>query len=232
MDEKFKIAVLFRGPVRPTVQSTVARCSEFMAQMSNIQNATITTYLATWRNWKQNKASELLATDMFDNVIMQTEPTDAQIARATKIKNLPNGAEIRPVFNMYYQSKTALDLIAQADDYHFIVHSRTDIAMQLGQHLPDWFDANAYTAPHVHGVLAPHAPHVPAEEQWMCDQFGIAPAGMMHAAWNYGSIAELGQRIEAADKPEAVLQTMMTTRNIPAKAPSYVQWQLDPRRNA
>ena len=232
MDNKVKIAVLFRGPVRPTVHSTVARCSEFIAQMSNIQNATVTTYLATWRGWKNNTAAELLATDMFDNVIMQTEPTDAQIERATKIKNLPNGAEIRPVFNMYYQSKTALDLIYQADDYHFIVHTRTDIAMHMGQHLPDWFDTNAYTAPHVPGVLAPHAPHVPAEEQWMCDQFGIAPAGMMHAAWNYGSIAELGQRIEAADKPEAVLQTMMTTRNIPAKAPSYVQWQLDPQRNA
>jgi hypothetical protein len=228
---RVKIAVLFRGPVRPGVGDVVQRCSEFMQQFQSVTNATVCTYLATWRNWKQQRASDLMAMDLFDNVIMQTEPTDEQIQRATTIKNLPNGAEIRPVFNMYYQSKTAMELIQQADDYDFIVHSRTDIVMQFGQFLPDWFSSTAYSAPHVHGVLAPHAPHVPAEEQWMCDQFGIARADMMRAAWDYGTIQDLGRRIEAADIPERVLQTMIDERNIPVLAPKYVAWQLDPRRN-
>jgi hypothetical protein len=132
---------------------------------------------------------------------------------------------------MYYQSKTALDLIHAADDYAFIVHSRTDMIMDMGPHLPRWFDTEAYTAPHVPGVLAPHAPHIPPEELWICDQFGIAPAAWMQRAWDYGSITELGRRIEAADKPEAVLQTMIEEAHIPVKAPPYLRWQLDPRRN-
>ena len=227
-----KIAVLFRGPVRPTVASTAQRVREFMAQFEGVQNADVTTYLATWRSWKDQRATELLSQDLFDNVIMQTEPTEEQIARATALETLPNGADIRPVFNMYYQSKTALDLIYMADSYDWIVHTRTDLVMQLGPHIPQWFDQGAYTAPHVPGVMAPHAPHIAPEDLWICDQFGIAPADMMHAAWNYGSIRDLGQRIEAADKPEAVLQTVMTERNIPWRAPPYVAWQLDPQRNS
>jgi hypothetical protein len=203
-----------------------------MNQFNMIRDAEFTTYLATWRGWKQYKASDLIAMDLFDNVIMQTEPTDTQIERATKIKKLPKGAEIRPVFNMYYQSKTALDIIHAADDYDFIVHSRTDMVMQFGEHLPSWFDQNAYVAPHVTGIFAPHAPHIPAEEMFMCDQFGVAPAGMMHAAWNYGSVSDLGQLIEAADIPERILENMMSKANIPARTAPWAAWQLDPNRNA
>ena len=228
---KIKIAVLFRGPMRPDPGSVLQRVSDFMAQMNQIGNAEVHTYLATWRTWRDHKASTVLGMDLFDNVIMQTEPTDAQIERATKIKNLPNGADIRPVFNMYYQSKTALDIIHAADDYAFIVHSRTDIIMNMGHHLPQWFDTEAYTAPHVPGVLAPHAPHIAPEDLWMCDQFGIAPAAWMQRAWDYGTIKELGRRIEAADIPERVLQTMLEEAHIPVKAPPNVQWALDPRRN-
>lgn len=229
---RVKIAVLFRGPMRPDTDSVVARCSEFMNQLRQITNAEFHTYLATWRSWRDHKASTVLGMDLFDNVIMQTEPTDAQIERATKIKRLPNGAAIRPVYNMYYQSKTALDLIHAADDYAFIIHTRTDMVMDLGQHLPQWFDAEAYTAPHVPGLAAPHAPHIPAADMWMCDQFGIAPAPWMQRAWDYGSTAELGRRIEAADKPEAVLQTMIEEAHIPVKAPPHAHWVLDPRRNS
>ena len=54
---------------------------------------------------------------------------------------------------------------------------------------------------------------------------------MMQAAWDYGTIQDLGKRIEAADIPERVLQNMMRERNIPAKAPPTLHWALDPRRN-
>lgn len=219
-ERKVKVAVLFRGPVRPDISSVSTRCNEFMAQFANVQNVEFVTYLATWRQWRDHRASDLIHLDQFDNVLMQTEPTDAQIARATGIKNLPNGAEIRPVFNMYYQSKTALDVIHAADDYDYIVHSRTDMRMVMGETMAEWFDNAAYTAPHVH----PHP--------WTNDQFGIAPAAMMYAAWNYGSIANLGKLIEAADIPERVLQMMMENVNLPIKAVPYHICQLDPMRNA
>jgi hypothetical protein len=91
--------------------------------------------------------------------------------------------------------------------------------MIMGETMAEWFDNAAYTAPHVH----PHP--------WMCDQFGIAPAAMMYAAWNYGSIAQLGKDIEAADIPERVLQNRIDALGIPVKAPKYALWDLDPRRN-
>lgn len=231
-ERRVKIAVLFRGPVRPDVISVTYRVREFMAQFHGAQNAELTTYLATWRNWRQQRALDLVAQDLFDNILVQTEPTDQQIERCTRLKKLPNGADIRPVFNMYYQSKTALDLIHAADDYDFIVHTRTDMIMQMGEHITEWFDPNAYAAPHVPGVAAPHAPHIRPEDLWMCDQYGVAPARMMHGAWDYVDLGQLGRMIEAADIPERVLQMMMQTRGIPAKAPPNQLWELDPRRNA
>lgn len=214
-----KIAVLFRGPVRPNLQSVVARCSEFMQQFSGAQNVEFHTYLATWRYWRQQKASDLINLDLFNNVIMQEMPTDAHRQRCTKLTKLPNGADIEPVYNMYYQSKTALDLIVRSDTYSYIIHNRTDLQMLFGEHINSWFDPNYYVAPHVH----PHP--------WMCDQFGVAPGAMMHKAWDYGELDNLGRLIEAADKPEAVLQTMIDTAGIPVRTAQYRSWILDPTRN-
>ncbi len=213
-----KIAVLFRGPVRPQPHFVVERCREFMSQFANV-DAEIHTYLATWRTWRTYKASDIMALDLFDNVIMQTAPNDTHRERCTALKKLQNGADIEPVFNMYYQSKTALDLIMNADQYDYIVHTRTDLQMLFGPHLPQWFDPNYYVT--VHAKPRP----------WTCDQMGIAPAKMMQAAWDYKTIENLGKMIEAADKPEAVLETMIEAANIPVRTAAYQIWQLDPRRN-
>jgi len=212
-----KIAVLFRGPVRPQPYNVVERYREFMSQFINI-DAEVTTYLATWRQWKNYKASDILGLDLFDNVIMQTEPTDAHRERCTALKKLQNGADIRPVYNMYYQSRTALDLIVNADNYDYIVHTRTDLQMIFGAHLPQWFNSS-YTTIHA----KPHP--------WTCDQMAIAPTKLMYNAWNYGTIEHLGRMIEAADKPEAVLEMMIEDSKVPVKTAPYDLWRLDHRRN-
>jgi hypothetical protein len=214
-----KIAVLFRGPIRPNLQSVLARCGEFMQQFSGAQNVEFHTYLATWRYWRQQKASDLINLDLFDNVIMQEAPTESHRLRCTKLTKLPNGADIEPVYNMYYQSKTALDLIVRSDTYSYIIHNRTDLQMLFGEHINSWFDPNYYVAPHVH------------PNPWMCDQFGIAPGAMMHKAWDYGELDNLGRLIEAADKPETVLQTMIDSAGIPVRTAQYTSWMLDPARN-
>lgn len=218
-NRKVKIAVLFRGPVRPDIPSVVARCSELMTQFQYIQNVEFTTYLATWRTWKNVNATDLIGMNLFDNVLMQTQMGDQQIELFTKLKNLPGGHTIRSVWNQYQQSKIALDTIMSTDRYDFIVHSRTDIVMQFGPHLQQWFDFGAYTAPHVTGA------------PWMCDQFGIAPAPMMHAAWDYGSLENLGQMMDQVDIAERILELMLAKSNIPVKAVPYTAWQLDPNRN-
>ena len=213
-----KIAILFRGPIRPTPATAFERYLEFMSHFTN-SDIEVHTYLATWRMWKNYKACDLISLNLFDNVIMQTAPTEAHRLRCTKLVKLPNGADIEPVFNMYYQSKTALDLIVNSDNYDYIIHTRPDMKILIEGYLDQWFDPNFYVAPHVH------------PKPWMNDQFGIAPSVMMHKAWDYGDIGNLGKLIEQADKPEAVLQTMIDQKGIPVKAGQYKIWQLDPRRN-
>lgn len=215
-----KIAILFRGPVRPQPASVVDRFKEFMSQFNGAQGVEIHTYLATWRRWKQHKASDLISLDLFDNVIMQEAPTAEHHRRCTPISKLPKGADVEPVFNMYYQSKTALDLIVRSDNYSYIVHTRTDMRMLMGQHINEWFDPDHYVAPHVH------------PNPWMCDQFGIATGETMHKAWDYGDISNLGKLIESADIPERILEMMMDRAGIKAKAAPYAAWQLDPMRNS
>ena len=215
-----KIAVLFRGPVRPNPDKVVERYNEFMTHFDNlVPQIEVHTYLATWRTWKSHNASELLALNLFDNVLMQTAPTEAHRLRCTKLTRLPNGAHIEPVFNMYYQSKTALDLIVNADTYNFIVHTRTDLQMVMCPDLSQWFDPNYYVT--IHAKPNP----------WTCDQFGIATGEMMHKAWDYGDIGNLGKLIEAADKPEAILEMMIEAANIPVRTAPYQVWNLDPTRN-
>lgn len=230
-EKKLKIAVLFRGPVRPTIPSVLARCDEFMSQFRQVENAEFTTYLATWRTWKDIKAADLVAMDRFDNVLMQTQMSDTQIADFTKVQRLPGGHTIRSVWNQYHQCKVALDWVADSDRYDFIVHSRTDIIMQFGPHLAQWFDPNAYVAPHVTGVFAPHAPHIPADQMFLCDQFGVAPAEMMRAAWNYGTMERLGEMIDRADIQERIVEWLAADAQLPLKAAPWAAWTLDPQRN-
>lgn len=227
-----KIAILFRGPVRPNPANVVNRVREFMAQFQGAQGVEIHTYLATWRTWRQHRASDLLALDLFDNVLMQEAPTEEHRKRCTRLTKLPNGANIEPVFNMYYQSKTALDLIVRSDTYSYIIHTRTDLQMLLGPHINDWFDPECYVAPHVPGILAPHAPHIKPEDLWICDQFGVATGENMHKAWDYGDIGELGKLIESADVPERVLETMVTRAGIKMRTAGWAAWNLDPMRNS
>ena len=213
-----KIAVLFRGPLRPNIESVLEKVNYFMMHF-NGSNAEVHTYLATWRYYNSQKASDLIGLDMFDNVIMQTQPTDEQAQARTGMSYMKNGTAIGNVYRMYYQSKTALDLINSHDYYDYIIHTRTDLYMALDQ--PElWFNPTYYAAPHVH------------PQPWMCDQFGIANAEMMHRAWDYGTQDNLNRMLQNASIPENVLQTMMDEAGITAKAAPYRLWQLDDNRNS
>ena len=214
-----KIAVLFRGPVRPNNQSVMNRVIEFLYQFQNT-NIEIHTYLATWRYHNDQRAADLIATDFFHNVIMQSEPTIDQVRRATDLTLLKNGSRADWVYNMFYQSKTALDLIHAADNYDFIVHTRTDIQIMLHPYMHQWFDSDNYVTLHTYKD----------ENSWINDQFGVAPAAMMQRAWDYGTLENLGRLMKLAEFPEMILQRNMIDHNIPVKTGQYSIWQLDPTR--
>lgn len=215
-----RIAVLFRGPVRPSKDGVFARVAEFLNQFNGLP-VEIHTYLATWRNWKGTKAADLINLDIFDNVIMQTEPRPELAFHRTIAKSdkTPGIWNIPTTYNMYYQSKAALDLIHAADDYDYIVHTRTDLQMIMAPYFDQWFVPGHYVTIHTH------------PNPWMCDQVGVAPAAMMQAAWDYGTLANLGRMFEVAIRPEHVLEMMIDSKNIPVRTAQYTAWQLDPNRN-
>lgn len=210
-----KIAILFRGPVRPNPASVEQKVRYFMQQFNGAQ-AEIHTYLACYRNWHHHKATDIIGRDLFDNVIMLTEPGQAQIRQCTDLDMIKNGMPIHSPYKMYTLSKIALDVIMESDRYDYIVHTRTDLWMQMNP-IQEWF-TDEYVAPHITG------------DPWMCDQFGVAPAEIMHKAWDYGTKENLNKLFHAAAIPETVLEMIMAPHGIKLKKGPYSHWQLDPMR--
>ena len=220
-----KIAVLFRGPLRPNIKSVTDRVNEFLWQFHK-RGIRLHTYLATWRNYRDQKASNLLAMDLFDNVIMQTQPTLEWInSNCTPITQIKNTAPVEHAFWMYYQSKLAIDLIHAADKYDYIIHTRTDMRMTIDSKMQEWFVPDTYVAVHTH-----REPFTTDKDAWMNDQFGIAPAHIMQQAWDYGDMKNLGRLLEQADIPDRVLQRMIDSKGIKFKSAPYDEWILDPTR--
>lgn len=219
-----KIAVLFRGPLRPNHNSVVSRVNEFLWQF-NKRGIRLHTYLATWKDYRGQPAGPLLSQNIFDNIIMQTPPSDERIRQFVRVPQLKNTAEITYPFYMYYQSKTALDLIHSADDYDYIIHTRTDMRMIIDTHFDQWFTPDTYVAIHTH-----REPFTTDKDAWMNDQFGIAPASIMQQAWDYGTLENLGRMFDDADIPDRILQRMIDSKNIKFKSAQYDKWTLDPGR--
>jgi hypothetical protein len=224
-----KIAILFRGPIRPNPASVEHKFRIFMQQFVGAQ-AEIHTYLATWRNWHHHKASDLINLNIFDNVIMQTEPTMQQIRRCTDLDEIKNGMPIHGVYKMYYQSKHALDIIMNADDYDYIVHTRTDLYMIMDR-IQEWFDPNYYVTPHVKPPGFTYSQPQLRPPTFICDQFGVATAANMHKAWDYGTLANLDQLFKDAAIPESVLDMMLERAGVNSKEGPYKVWKLDDIRN-
>jgi hypothetical protein len=209
-----KVAVLFRGPMRPSPYTTAIHTSLLMNELKSY-GYNITTYLVTWPEYKDYNALELISMGLYDNVLLQQIPTK-QLESHVKRKSYgiyPNSN----VFNMYHQSKTAIDLIIASDDYDYIVHSRTDLHVKFGKYIQDWFDPDFYGSPN---------PDTP----WICDWIGIATPDIMHKAWNYVTHNQLGKLIDESEIPEQILMSMIDKHNIAIKTNEVEEIWLDPDR--
>lgn len=211
-----KIAVLFRGPLRPNPM----KCMEYMDTCLDQFRATgheIVTYLVTWRNFKEHRAAELLALDKFDNVIMLTEPSKEQIARCTTRPRY-DYYETYCVYYMYYQNKTAWDIICNADQYDYVVNGRTDLWVDFGPHLNEWFDPDYYVSPEN------NAP-------WINDWIGVATPENMQKSWNFGNYQTLGHLIDNTNVSEHILMTIQDHHGVKRRTAPLINKLLDPDRH-
>jgi hypothetical protein len=209
-----KVAVLFRGPLRPTPYDVAIHTSLLINELKSF-GYDVTSYLVTWPEYKDYNALELLTMKLYDNVFLQQVPI-RQLERYVKKKNY-GIYPVSNVFNMYYQSKVAIDLIIASDTYDYIIHSRTDLRVKFGKHIQDWFDPEYYVSP---------IPDTP----WICDWIGVATPDIMQKTWNYVSHEQLGKLVDNSEIPESILMSIIEKHNIKVKTNEVEEIWLDPLR--
>lgn len=205
-----KLAVLFRGPIRPSRDVAHTHVTRIVHELQSAGHKT-TTWLATWRYYKNDPISAYVASNYFDNVIMTNPPTHERIAKFTTKTQWDHP------FWMYYQTKTAIDLIVESDDYDYIIHARPDLHMVFGSHMDTWFDSDNYCSPWTGA-------------SWINDFIGIARPEIMQKSWNYGSLKDLGRLMETSEIPEHMLMTMQKNAGITNKMCQFDVCTLDPAR--
>jgi hypothetical protein len=208
------IAVLFRGPMRPTPANVAIHNSLLINELRSF-GYNVTSYLATWPNYNNYNSLELLSMQLYDNVLLQQIPT-TQLKENVKRESY-GIYPVSNVFQMYYQSKIAIDLIIASDTYDYIIHSRTDLRIKFGKYIQDWFSHDHYVSP---------VPDTP----WICDWIGIATPDLMQKAWNYVNLKQLGILIDNSEIPEQILTSMMANYKVPVKTAKTEEIWLDPMR--
>ena len=224
-----KIAVLFRGPLRPSAADTRRYVSNFMQNFERL-GILPTTYLATWcPSTVDADVSALIEQDM-DNVIALSMPTDDFIGPDVCEAIVPSGHRGRSMFYQHFMSKMAIDLITSREEYDIIVHTRTDLRIEFGNMFPRWFALDRreqYQTMHTRDPFFPEA-HVN-------DQFAIAPPAMMQQAWDYKTLQNLRTKIiqvaAAGGKAEDVLQHLLDEAGITAVPGPVVTYALDAQRH-
>ena len=211
-----KIAVLFRGPIRPDLDTVVSYSARLLQEL-RYAGFNVTSYIATWKDYNKDEVKKILATDLYNNVILQQKPTPERIKQYVS-RECYGIYPTSNVFNMYYQSKTAIDLIAATDEYNYIVHSRTDLYIKFGKYINDWFDGEQYSSP-------------VRKTPWICDWISIAKPDIMQSAWNYYTNKQLGILIDNTEIPEHILISMIEHNNIQVKICDVEDIWLNPDRN-
>lgn len=217
-----KLAVIFRGPLRPNPDAVIAHSKLLLDQLTDAGHE-VHSYLATWTHYKDYHISDL-DLKFYDNVIALQEPSEScirQFITRTGYGNLH--ATVPNVYKMYYQIKSTLEFVMGVDDYDRIVNSRTDVHVDFGENLKSWIEPYAFTTP------IPNRNGVVINDS-ICDWFNVAPPNIMYAAYNYGTKKDLSYLIDHASTPEHILLHMLQTRKVECYQPLIGKLELDPNR--
>jgi len=204
-----KIAFLMRGPIRPS-ESYVLENLDFMINTSlqNIDNKNITTFIVT------SEYNSIL--NYFDNSIILKRFSDE------KIFELINSNHMNNAFNQFYSSKTAIELITKLESFDFIIHTRTDIKVDISNLENEWFKKDTYQTIHI-------GDGTPAFEQnslsYHCDHFSIAEPEIMLKAWNYHSFNLLKIFFANSNFPERILDFIIQINNVKSERANIRYWE-------
>lgn len=216
-----KIALFFRGAIRPNPQRVLENTRPLIQELRQAGH-NVTTYLVTWPTYKGAGVDELINSNVYDNVIIEQEPTDEYIHQfITRTQPINGHTTIPNVWKTYYLSNKAIAQIVKQDAYDIIIHSRPDLLVKFGSHLANWLELadQAYVRPRCDAAW------------WICDVFGVASTNIMQRTWDYKTEQELGRRIDQISISEEVLMGLMKDNGIETLPCDLELFELDPSRH-
>ncbi len=180
-------------------------------------------FLATW-NQPFDGLERLAFSDLFDDVLLIQQPTEEEVVEMIGQTTLADHRfGVRNTFYQYFLSRLAMAAVNDSGEYDYVVHTRTDLDVSLGQFMPDWLARpETYATIHCREDKAP----------FINDQFAIAGQQVMVDAWSYSSLDELRGFFATAVIPEDILQSMLTCAGVTARQVLTTQWALDPTRGS
>lgn len=198
-----KIAILFRGPIRPTYHTAINNIKLLMNCLTGYET---TTYLWAWDSEESRKVS-------CDINVFEPEPNEKFIYNCVK-HNMGNS------FKQYWVMKRAIEFINNREEYDYIVQSRTDTKIVF-DNLDNWFDKECYVTSYFRGHQA----------SYVNDQIGIATPEIMHKAWDYINFDILDEFTKNSQQPEDVLDQMIVMNGVKLKIGKLKVWELNENRH-
>lgn len=208
-----KIAILFRGPLRPDIKTVSENIRNIKKSFSKYE---LDTFLFCWQD---PQVGELVQSGLVDHVIQLKEPSTEFCAERLKARCTKPWALFDRNYKMFWSQKLSLEIIRGMEiEYDWIITTRPDLSMEIAD--PElWLNKWHYTMP------------IP---KWVntgfTDQFGIADMLTMYDTWNYNNLETLNKFYEESIGPEDCLRLMMESKKIKVKMIN-ADYILNPKRH-
>ncbi len=188
-----KIALVFRGPIRPNAEIVTENINLLKDSLSKLDNVKFDTFLISWDN--ENYGQELkkiINSSIIDNVCyfkdVDVEYIKSQVFTARQATFLAGQGNLKSPensFRMFWSMKIISDVIKNHfNNYDFVFFSRTDTHFEVTD-WSEWLDKNCYCLTDTVGPS-----HT---KEWFWDQQGCASPEVMQEVWDYNNFELLNR---------------------------------------
>lgn len=215
-----KLAVLFRGPIRPTYEACKENIDTFLNELRDNGND-VTTFCVTWNkvNLDSTPISDIKKMiDEMDHAIACPEPHPdfyLPMVPANSRRTLHINA-----YKVFWQGKIGTQYIKDTNiPFDYVIVTRFDVQIKLGETHDAWFTPDHYVM----------------QEKYFRengnDQFGIGTVENCVKAWKYGAVESLREFYTNADTVEHCLFRIAEANGVKTRPQNSEFYELDPRRH-
>jgi hypothetical protein len=215
-----RVAIFVRGPFRPDIESGLARAKALKDEV-RANGGEPSLFFATWTTEDRAPLETLLAQSEVDHALVIGAPPERMVYEICGRERTPGGNPVRNFFYQYYLSKIGLRVVESMGRFDFIMHTRPDLDIRLGAYYPHWFEAGRYVTLH---------DKTEQPGTFTNDQFSVATTKDMLAAWDYGTLDDLGELIRNSEVGEDPLDQIIVKSGVRVRTAPTERVLLDPRR--